>query len=278
MCISVSVIAVLTALCGCGHLAAAQLSFFEYGSYVRETLSTVAPASAATSDAAGQPSTSTAPPPVDTTTLSKAQEDDCQEQIGKVENGVVINKMRKYDVAKVLEELGGAAGKLAVTRNMDVPEAPAAAAADTPLPDTTDKAFWVYDYRDSDFSSYVRYEHGLLRQKGTKDEYVDVRGELYWTPPDFCGKARHAKYRVDPHKVRSPGPRPGPVRPPLLTLSLSLTHTHTRTTSACTQGFVADVTLKYCGFHGPSSERSETMWCAWPAQCYTNATHQWCIA
>ncbi|KAK3927075.1 Endocuticle structural protein SgAbd-6 [Frankliniella fusca] len=125
------------------------------------------------------------------------EEKDCESQIGVIENGVHISTMRKYDMAKILEEHGGAPGKLNVTWNKDVPELPVEDPTVSPLPDTDNTTYWVYNYKSTDFKTYVRLEHGLLRNKGQKDEYVDVRGELYWTPPDFCNKARHATYRVN---------------------------------------------------------------------------------
>ncbi|XP_052133062.1 uncharacterized protein LOC127752262 [Frankliniella occidentalis] len=122
------------------------------------------------------------------------EEADCTSQIGVVENGVHISTMRKYDMEKILEEHGGAPGKLNVTWNMDVPEFPVEDPTVKPLPDTVNTTFWVYDYKSTDFKTYVRTEHALLRNKGQKDQYLDIRGELYWTPPDFCNKARHATY------------------------------------------------------------------------------------
>lgn len=156
------------------------------------------------------PATSTASSAAETTTLSDEQERDCSDQIGQVVNGEPVNTMRKYDVEQILEAHGGAAGKLNVTRNVDVPELAVADAAEKPLPDSDNATYYVYDYRRTDYKTFVRLEHALVRNKGKADEYEDVRGELYWTPPDFCGKLRHAKYRVDP------------------------------------EGFAADVTLEYC--------------------------------
>ncbi|XP_034236147.1 uncharacterized protein LOC117642263 isoform X2 [Thrips palmi] len=156
------------------------------------------------------PASSTAAPEAETSTWSQEQESDCSEQIGQVVNGEVVNTMRKYDVEKILEEHGGAAGKLNVTRNLDVPEFPVKDPAEKPLQDTDDTTYYVYDYRRTDYKTFVRVEHALIRHKGKQDQFEDVRGELYWTPPDFCGKLRHATYRVDP------------------------------------EGFAADVTLEYC--------------------------------
>ncbi|KAJ1524103.1 hypothetical protein ONE63_010639 [Megalurothrips usitatus] len=192
--------AITAALLCADHMASAQVYIMENPATNDSSSSSTPPTPAETTEA-----------DVEASTLSQAEQDDCHEQIGKVENGVPVNKMRKYDVAKILEEHGGAPGKLNATWNRDVPEFPVPEPKAEPLPDTTNTTFWVYDYRRTDFRSFIRLEHGLLRQKGTKDEYVDVRGELYWTPPDFCGRARHTKYRVDPNK-----------------------------------GLVSDVTLEYC--------------------------------
>lgn len=155
-------------------------------------------------------SSTTAAPAAETSTWSQAEEDDCSSQIGEVVNGEPVNTMRKYNVEEILEEYGGAPGKLNVTRNLDVPEFPVEDPTEKPLPDTDNTTFYVFDYRRTDYKTFVRVEHGLLRNKGKQDQFLDVRGELYWAPPDFCGKLRHAKYRVDP------------------------------------DGFAADVTLEYC--------------------------------
>ncbi|XP_034235591.1 uncharacterized protein LOC117641983 [Thrips palmi] len=159
----------------------------------------------------GENDPASTPPSADTpAVVDPAAEKSCSDQIGKVENGVVMNTMPKYDVAKLLEEHGGAAGKLNVTWNREVPELPVASTESLPLADTENTTYWVYDYRRTDFKTFLRLEHGLIRHKGKQDEFVEVRGELYWTPPDFCGKLRHAEYRVD------------------------------------AEGFAADVTLEYC--------------------------------
>ncbi|KAE8746664.1 hypothetical protein FOCC_FOCC006648 [Frankliniella occidentalis] len=70
------------------------------------------------------------------------EEADCTSQIGVVENGVHISTMRKYDMEKILEEHGGAPGKLNVTWNMDVPEFPVEDPTVKPLPDTVNTTFW----------------------------------------------------------------------------------------------------------------------------------------
>lgn len=48
---------------------------------------------------------------------------------------------------QILEDLGGAPGKLNVTWNKDVPEFPVAYPESLPLADTDNTTFWVYDYR-----------------------------------------------------------------------------------------------------------------------------------
>ncbi|XP_052133061.1 uncharacterized protein LOC113214079 isoform X2 [Frankliniella occidentalis] len=75
------------------------------------------------------------------------EREDCQSQIGKIEEGVHISTMRKYDMAKILEEHGGAPGKLNEPLDMDVPEFPVADPTLKPLPDTGNTTFWVYDYK-----------------------------------------------------------------------------------------------------------------------------------
>ncbi|KAE8742612.1 hypothetical protein FOCC_FOCC011836 [Frankliniella occidentalis] len=110
------------------------------------------PAPGATSPAApGAPSpphaptTSTSPAPAELTSSTEAtttqkDDDDCYDDFEYSNNPELLERLKKYDVAK----------------------------------------------------------HALLRSKGTADEYVDVRGEVWWSPEEgLCGALRHAKYRQD---------------------------------------------------------------------------------
>lgn len=214
------VLAILLAMAASGVLnpAEAGISILPYEAIDKQTeppktaVTTTEPAAAGTATAT-PPSVTEAEAETSTSAADKAAEQDCQDQIGTIEEGVPVNTMRPYDVKKLLEEFGGAPGSHNVTWDKDVPEFPVEDPTERPLPDTDNGTFWLYDFRRSDLKTYVRLEHALFRNKGQKDEYVDIRGELWWTPPDFCGKARHARYRVSPH-----------------------------------EGFVANVSLEYCWF------------------------------
>lgn len=51
--------------------------------------------------------------------------------------------------------------------------------------------------RATDFKTFIRLEHAVLRFKGTPRQFEDARGEVWWTPPNLCDAMRHATYRHD---------------------------------------------------------------------------------
>ncbi|XP_026281388.1 mucin-13-like [Frankliniella occidentalis] len=171
------------------------------------------PAPGATSPAApGAPSpphaptTSTSPAPAELTSSTEAtttqkDDDDCYDDFEYSNNPELLERLKKYDVAKVLEGLGGAPGKVNATwrDRKDVPDREAVLEQGAQhLADNTNSSYWLYEYASTDYDKYVRLEHALLRSKGTADEYVDVRGEVWWSPEEgLCGALRHAKYRQD---------------------------------------------------------------------------------
>ena len=51
--------------------------------------------------------------------------------------------------------------------------------------------------RSTDYKFYYRLEHAVKRSAGTRKEFLDVRGQLAWTPEDTCGRLKVADYRLD---------------------------------------------------------------------------------
>ncbi|KAK3918461.1 Putative ankyrin repeat protein [Frankliniella fusca] len=59
---------------------------------------------------------------------------------------------------------------------------------------------WTYFYGDTDYKTYIRLERGEVSSRtppvpGTEPR--ELTGDIWWTPDDFCGKLRHAKYSKD---------------------------------------------------------------------------------
>ncbi|XP_034230263.1 uncharacterized protein LOC117639029 isoform X2 [Thrips palmi] len=144
-------------------------------------------------------SPTTSSPTAGTSTLSPSL--DCSQE--SVADMQMFIQQSKYDLGKLLEEHGGAAGNLNVTMNLNVPEYSGVDPTQLPraqrrwCPDAVIADYFVFNFKHTDFKTFGRTEHGVLRHKGKEDESVDVYGELYWQPPDFCGLWRHATYRVD---------------------------------------------------------------------------------
>ncbi|KAK3907462.1 LIM domain-binding protein 3 [Frankliniella fusca] len=174
------------------------------------------PAPAASSSPAPQPADATS---VTEPTTTPEDDDNCYDDFEYTNNPELLERLKKYNVAKasqaetlnlcseqtpqqhVLEGLGGAPGKVNATwrDRKDVPESAAVLEEGAQhLADNTNSSYWLYQYASTDYETFIRLEHGLLRAKGTADEHVDVRGEVWWSPEEgLCGALRHAKYRQD---------------------------------------------------------------------------------
>lgn len=69
---------------------------------------------------------------------------------------------------------------------------------------------WTYFFGDTDYKTFIRVENGEVSSKaapvhGTQPR--EVTGDIWWSPENFCGKLRHAKYSQDPELRASNQPK-----------------------------------------------------------------------